>query len=609
MSDLEAFVLAYARANGGIVEPPVYGAYDVLLPEAEAGRMGVPAFQRLTFADDPPDGVTHLGYGHPLVDQMVESARTMPACTRLYINEVRLDKRGLADLAVKELAFPNARLSQAPRAAEARALYHYLQVNFTAALITDEKREQLISVWLDAQSGAAVEDPAWASHVPLEDACRQPDLPVASLAWLPEHALTSPQALAGLIERAAQAAVVPLADAIARLQSRAARHLELDRVRLEQYYDEMEADLAGRLQRSTDDSRRAALDARLEAVRADRAAKLADVVAKYRLRLDLEPINVAVIAQPKIQLAVEIKNRHASVERTVVWDPLRHLLQPLLCDVCLRPGTKLMLCAGGHLVCADPACRAPQCTDCTRFYCRKCAAELTACVVCDRPVCRHSQVLCPECGRGTCREHARLCHAADGEPRRITDPAPPPTPPPVPIAAPSTTDKAPAPTRRPARGRVTRKPETKAKPAARRPVARPVPEYSALRVEVFIEPREPIVAAVVFKPRGRVVIAHRVWVLEEDGIAVGCECEKGSDCAADRKVFPPATVGMVDRQMGYEIMRLCSEYGIAPRHIAYALGTGHGNVRKVPGLKLAGPWVDEAVLSAARAVFKSRYGR
>jgi hypothetical protein len=126
---------------------------------------------------------------------------------------------------------------------------------------------------------------------------------------------------------------------------------------------------------------------------------------------------------------------------------------------------------------------------------------------------------------------------------------------------------------------------------------------------VIIEQREPVVVAVVFKPRGRSIVAERVWALVEDGIVMECRCEKGLNCAADGLVHWPANADQIELQLATEIQRLRAEYAIAPRHLSYVVATGHGGVRHVPGLKLGGRWLDEATLSAARALFDARYRR
>ena len=109
MSDLEQFVLDYLQEADSIVEPPAYGVYEVLLPEAVAGRWQVPAYLQLAFAETAQEDVTQLGYNHPLVAQMVQEAHEQPASARLYVNNLRLDKSGVDELAIKSWAILNAR--------------------------------------------------------------------------------------------------------------------------------------------------------------------------------------------------------------------------------------------------------------------------------------------------------------------------------------------------------------------------------------------------------------------------------------------------------------------------------------------------------------------
>ena len=302
--------------------------------------------------------------------------------------------------------------------------------NFKAALITDEKWEQLVSVVMDVQAGFAVPELAQLERlVRLEDE-PAPDrhLP-APVRWLPGQTPLSRPVLDRLLERAVDAAMQELAAPLGALRHRAARYLELDRARLHEYYDDISRDLKRRLDRAGDlpqdqAQRRASLEDKLAATEAEREAKLADVEAKYRPEVELELINLQVIHQPKVLLPVRIGTRSTTVERTVVWDPLLHRIEPLACDVCGQSATRLMLCSGGHL--AHEHCLLPeQCVDCKRVYCRLCSVQMGRCAVCERPVCVPSLNRCGECGRATCREHVGLCHASAGLPAR---PSPTPTP-------------------------------------------------------------------------------------------------------------------------------------------------------------------------------------
>lgn len=598
MTDLADFVLDFCRASGGVVDPPAYGVYEVLLPDPVAAQLGVAPFQRFAF-DEIADGadVTRLAYGHPLVERMAELARDLPACARFYINDVRLDKTGLAALARAALSLPNANLAEVPRALETRMMFHYLWFNFKAALISDEKREHLVTVVMNAQTGVPMEDFSAAEAYRLAETPVFTGLPVAPPTWTRIADPLAPEPLRALLDRAARAALDSLAGPAAALRARAARLLELDRARLDAYYADLESDLGRRLQRAEDDARRANLESKLAATRADHAAKLADAEAKYSLHVVLELINLAVIAQPKLALTVQIHNRQAQTNRAVVYDPLRHSLDPLACDVCTRPETKLLLCTNGHLAGED--CLAPQCVDCKRVFCRTCASEISACAVCDRPVCSRSLNRCRECGRATCREHLNLCHAAEGQPLKIVAereaaPLPPPKPAPTPPAAP-------LPTARP-------KPAAPARP--RRPTPKPPPRPAppppdpGYRLEIQIERDTPLVVAFVVAKGGR-EIAQRYWELTEQGIVVHCLCEKGLECLADGGVLMPAPAAQIEAQLEGEIASLRAEYRIPARRVNI-VAQQHGNVVRLPQLRLRGRWKDASALAAAADSFITR---
>ncbi len=605
MTELADFVLNYCRYAGALVEPAADGIYDVLLPDDLTVQWRVPALQRFAFEDvGPSTEMTRLGYGHPLVERMAESARSEPLCGRLYVNQVRLDKHGLADLARAVLTFPNARLVEAPRQTESRAMSHYVRFNFKAALITDEKREQLVSVMMDAQAGYAVKELARIEELaPLEAEPAFKNLSPAPMRWSKEAKPLSRAALDGLLERATHAALDELAPAIESLQCHAARYLDLDRARLEEYYDQIERDLQRRAERAADEDKRAGVESKLAAARAERQSKLADVEAKYKLRVELALVNLLVVEQPKVVRVVQIENRTTTVTRTVVWDPLLHRIEPLACDACGQPCTRLFLCSGGHL--AHEECLLPQCVDCKRAFCKLCENKLSACVVCDRPVCAHSLNRCSDCGRGTCREHVGLCHAAEGQPAKIVVQA--------------TEEKAtlPEPASSPAPVQELEKPHVsslKRKKAEREAAARVRQVQSRFeecpvattghKIEVRVDAHEPVVMAGVLTA-GNKPIAVRTWELVEDGVLVTCQCEK-HPCLANETVFEPEDAANIEAQIEYHLDRLRQEYRVPAGRVTF-FSHIRDTLRPMRYFTLHGTWKDDAVLSDARATFHKTY--
>jgi len=423
-NELETFVLRFAESRGALLDRPAYGLVEVVLPEEVSQLLGVDGYLCLAFDEGVavahPEA-THLTYGHPLVDQMTEAAREVGHAVHWYINQVRLEKPDLFEVIRNEIGLANARLRPEREGQPRPQLHHYLRFNFKAAFVSDEKQEQLVSVLMDVNSGqpAWELDEAW-GQVFLETEPRLTDVRQAALSWhsngpgrasaaTTSGAITplAQDSLQVLQERAAQAVARKAAPVLETLQKRTARRLELDLARLQTYYDDTEADLRRRLDRTGDESRRRSLEEKLDFAQADREHKLADARAKYRLRLLLDPINVALISQPKLSLALWIENRYASVARQVIWDPLLHRVEPMLCDSCQVPSFHLHLCANGHLVCNECVLH---CSACRREFCQRCRADMGACAVCNRPLCVHSQIRCQVCGQVTCQEHRGQCH-------------------------------------------------------------------------------------------------------------------------------------------------------------------------------------------------------
>lgn len=562
--DLSRFVLDFLEQQGSVVAPPAFGVYEVLMPEELAAHLGVADFQNLCFNAEPMPGASEaalqLSVNHPLVDTIAVQVATQPANAAVYLNHVRLDKRGLVELARKTFGFPNARLDFVPKTQERSELHHYLQFNFKVAILSEEKQEDLASVLMDVQAGHAVTDPAHLRQVTIYDTEPAFDgFPLAQPRWLGAGAPLAAETLHVLLARAEVAVRAGLTDRLAALATRMEHHLTLDLARIEEYYDELAGDLRKRQARldAGETARRQEFDDKLSMLESERRTKTEDVRGRYGLRVELELVNTLLITQPKVTISVNIANRTTTIQRTVVWDPLTRRLEPLVCDVCGLPGDGLHLCTGGHL--AHDACLAPQCVDCKRVYCMLCTDQVKTCVVCQRPVCRQSLITCPTCGRGTCHEHQGLCHAADGQPvvLTVTPPARTPEqttgkPPEKPL------DKAPAKTPTPA-SREKPKSPAKAPPAA--------PVTMGVRIDVQIYEDRPVIAAFVMRSTKR-VLATRVFELTPKGIYVSCKCEKPS-CPADGYYHRPASAAHIVEQVGEMLLSLQKEYLVPGKKVHY----------------------------------------
>ncbi|MBP7960542.1 MAG: hypothetical protein KBG20_02460 [Caldilineaceae bacterium] len=606
--DLSRFVLDFLEKEGSVVTPPSFGIHEALLPEDLAASLQIDDFVHLSFDPEQPatpDGPLRLSVNHPLVETMAERVAAQPANATAYINGVRLQKTGLLDLARKQFGFPNARLDGVPKMQEERELHHYVQFNFKITTITEEKQESQATVIMDLQSGHAVTDPDQLRLLAVLDPQPAFDtLLSAPPRWTAAGDALADETLQALLPRAESVLRAQMAERLDGVATRIQHNLELDLARIEEYYDGLAGDMRRRRTRLAEDEtdRIQALDDKLTALDAERRKKLDDVRGRYVLRVEIELINVLIMVQPKVTLPATIGNRTATIQRTVVWDPLFHHLEPLVCDVCGQPGEGMTLCTGGHLAHED--CLAPQCIDCKRAFCRLCGDQIQECIVCHQPVCRPSLIKCPTCGRGTCQAHQNLCHAAEGEPAVLVTEAPAPTP----SKSPAPSPKPPSP--RPSKGPPisTKNSDGKDKSSAKAPAIKtppPAPTATGVRIVVDIYETEPTIVAFVLRSKER-VLATRAFRLMTEGIAVQCTCEK-SPCAADGFVFRPWPLAEIPQQIEDFLKKLRLEYGVPAKKVDLYYKR-HQEIRKLEKLVLPAYWHDPERIATAIRGFDAMQG-
>jgi len=616
MSELESFVVGYIEETGGLAEPAGPEMHEVIIPDNLARQWRVSAYQNLAFGTtttsptSPDVEFTRLSYNHTLVEAMIEDARLHPAPTHFYINDLRLNKKGLDELARSAWGLPNARVVPRPRAVIGRVLSTYIRFNFKATLVSDEKQEQLVSILMDAHSGYAA-TPQEAARIYQATSPHRTDMVLKSLSPAPMRWKTAagktpggpltPSVLKTFLSRAQTAIGQTLDESLTRLEKRSRRFYELDEARLNEYYDEIERDLKQRLATALPD-RRISLEEKLAVLTAERAAKLNDAAERYRGFLNLTLLNAMIISQPKLVLPVGIENRNKKIETYAVWDPLLHRLEPLACEICGQAGEQIYLCHNGHL--AHKACLAPSCIDCRRVFCADCAGDVGQCDVCRRSLCRHSRITCPECGRGTCREHKGLCHANQGQPVDLGS---------IPEAKPEPEMEPPLPSPKPkpaknkkASAKNKRAPKSRAVAPRRKKPSLPKGGPKPQRAEVVTE--YDAVAAYMLASHER-QIASRVWrLVPNQGIIITCQCEKGETCQANNKVMRPALKANLVRQLLDDIDKFRREYGLPVKKVKFNRAEG-GHFTPTRRLLLIGLWNDEKALAAARNAFDRIYRR
>lgn len=427
--DLRSLALDIFKAIGALTEENGEGTVAVVVPDAYQACMGEQGFLRLAFDTHgtvPPDAQL-VTIGSPLADQILALAGEFGRTTRWYVNGLRWARRQAIALDRWRGRFVNARFLM--DGVELPFCCHYLLMTFRVSYISDERREELRTVVVDSGSlqPSLLLQRLWESPPSLAgDVLYFPDrLRPAGVSWpqpvflasRPDFYISGMDQLPGwndlelIYKRALTLLERQVADSIATYQRRTARLSDVERARVTAFYDDTEAELLRRMSRADSDDRRRALQAKLEACRLERGRKLADIVAKYRLRVVFKLLNAAVITQPKVRTRLKVENRHSSADLMVVFDPLTGEIELPTCASCYEATECVHLCANGHLACESCI---HACDFCKREWCRDCGIE--SCVLCKRSVCPANMVRCDVCGRVTCPDHRGRCHLSSTTP-------------------------------------------------------------------------------------------------------------------------------------------------------------------------------------------------
>ena len=220
-----------------------------------------------------------------------------------------------------------------------------------------------------------------------------------------DEQLPNRAALEDLRQRALTLLERQIANSLAGYQRRAQNLLELERARIDAFFDDTEAELRRREARTEDPARRQGIQDKIAAARLDRERKHADLAAKHRLRVVVKLLNAAIITQPKVRTFLTVENRYATTQLAVAYDPLTGEVELPTCQACSEPARSVHLTANGEILCDTCA---TTCAFCKREYGP--SGDLVYCSVCQRPVCPQHQTSCADCGERTCPDDRGRCH-------------------------------------------------------------------------------------------------------------------------------------------------------------------------------------------------------
>src|SRR4051794_40687630 len=179
--------------------------------------------------------------------------------------------------------------------------------------------------------------------------------------------------LAQLFPPAARCAQDEIRQLILPLEETATRRLTRDSARVESYYEGLLRQIEKRTARKSGDPEAMERErSRAVATRLDRDAKLADLLRKYSLSVNVRLADVLAVRLPVREIAVRLIRRKEERARTLHWNTVLKRLEPPMCEKCGRAAHPLFLCDKVHCLC--PICWLA-CPECGRNFCRICQSR------------------------------------------------------------------------------------------------------------------------------------------------------------------------------------------------------------------------------------------
>jgi hypothetical protein len=370
-NSLRAFVATLLDLEEGAAEPIEPQALEYAAPADVSRALGIPEFGSLSFGSEIIPGSTHISFESDWIDRLsrlvgnrgVTGTFTIDSGVPPLSDPGRAIERGLTlNNAVYRLVETNPSWTR----------YLYLAFRYTA--VSDEQRDGIARVLINLATGSTPDDliaPVIESIYYMTGEVKSglpevaPDLP----------ALWPKDRLAKAINQAVSARVL---DHLSQFVRGMLRRISRDQDRLVDYYEGLRQESINKiLSRKSDEGRERT---RIDSIIREYRAKVADLSQKYKMAIQVEPIQTIEVVSRVHRFKVLIKRRKAERMIDLDWSPFLKRLEPPPCEYSFTSGTTRVVCDDAlHLVSVEAHAK---CLGCSKEYCRACAPSK-----------------CPRCGR------------------------------------------------------------------------------------------------------------------------------------------------------------------------------------------------------------------
>ena len=352
-SSLSDFTAHLLMESGAVVEPSGDGL-EVLLPAEVARVLEIPEHAKLSFSGESQGGIS-LSYDSEVLKKMASlmGDRGRFSTVGLVPSPVRLEK--LEDRLGDKVSFHNAAF-HVQRKEEQRISYLLGYCKYSAR--SDDRQEGIIGCLVN-EVNLAVQK---ATPETLELIAHNAEEPTGE---------AKPESGERVLQALWRAQVKIVKEALRDFLVSVERRMNRDIQRVYDYYQTLIHE-----HRQLLEKRSAAVDekektlSKIEAIERELKGKMQDLIGKFSLDLQIEPISFIRIEAMSPIFWLSVKRKKDARTFPLTYNPILKSLDPLPCEACFYPEKGYYVCDDRlHIVCRQ--CFTP-CPRCDKIYCAAC---------------------------------------------------------------------------------------------------------------------------------------------------------------------------------------------------------------------------------------------
>ena len=353
MSSLADFTTHLLAENGAVVEP-IGDGLEVLLPAEVARVLEIPEHASLSFLGAPGEGIS-VSYDSEILKKMagLMGDRGKFTTVNLGPSSVRLDK--LQDRLGDKVVFHNAVFHVERR--EEKPISYLLGYSKYSAR-SDDRQEGIVGCLVN-ELNLSVQKTTSEILVLAPNEAERPT-------WQAERE-SSERVLKAFWQAQLKIVNEALSDFLMSMERRMNRDIR----RVHDYYqtliNEHRQVLAKKLTARGENER---AESKIEAIERELKGKVQDLIGKFSIDLQLEPISFIRIETISPIFWLSVKRRKEARQFPLTYNPVLKSLDPLPCEACFYPRKGYYVCDDRlHILCRE--CFAP-CPRCDKIYCGAC---------------------------------------------------------------------------------------------------------------------------------------------------------------------------------------------------------------------------------------------